>query len=362
MFLPMPLLRALPGPPGGGDGRRRRRGLDVPGERDPRRRRPFITSMFNYAGGVGARATSRGCATAYPTGVAAVPIEVVESSAPLGSCARSCARVGWSGFRGGGLGQVIEFTVDNEPPWTLNAVTSRLAHPPRACSAAAPARPVVPGQRGAGPHPKAHRAALGRPRTPRAARWRRLRRRERVRPRDDRRRSPDAGASRRRVSRRHLPRVRRRRGDVTTWTYGEFDTLVARVAGGLAPTWCRARVVRCTSCSPTPRRSSQPGSRPPSSVPGSSERPAVDRTQLAGHVSRTSPAIGVCGADRAATSTPAPVGTNSSTVDEADSALAALCGTPSIGATPRPARDRAAVMFTSGTTSAPKGVVVTQAN
>ena len=46
--------------------------------------RPFITAMFTYAGGVGARATKPGLsACSYPTGVAAVPVEVVEASAPI---------------------------------------------------------------------------------------------------------------------------------------------------------------------------------------------------------------------------------------------------------------------------------------
>ena len=41
-------------------------------------RSPFITAMFTYAGGVGARATKSGLdACSYPTGVSAVPIEVV---------------------------------------------------------------------------------------------------------------------------------------------------------------------------------------------------------------------------------------------------------------------------------------------
>jgi len=94
--------------------------------------RPFITSMFNYAGGVGARAHKEGLsATAYPTGVAAVPIEVVESTAPL-VFRRKELRPGSAGAGAtvGGLGQVIEFSVDNGRAWTLNAVTSRLAHPP----------------------------------------------------------------------------------------------------------------------------------------------------------------------------------------------------------------------------------------
>jgi N-methylhydantoinase B len=94
--------------------------------------RPFITAMFTYAGGVGARASKPGLsATSYPTGVAAVPIEVVEASAPV-RFLRKSLRTG-SGGKGaqiGGLGQTIEFTVDTERSWQLNAVTSRLAIAP----------------------------------------------------------------------------------------------------------------------------------------------------------------------------------------------------------------------------------------
>jgi N-methylhydantoinase B len=93
---------------------------------------PFITAMFTYAGGVGARAGKPGLdACSYPTGVAAVPIEVVEASAPI-RFHRKALRPG-SGGKGsqtGGLGQTIEFTVDTTRPWQLNAVTSRLAHAP----------------------------------------------------------------------------------------------------------------------------------------------------------------------------------------------------------------------------------------
>jgi N-methylhydantoinase B len=48
--------------------------------------------------------------------------------------------------QGGGLGQVIEFTVENGRDWTLNAVTSRLAHPPQGLfggAAGAPGRFLV---------------------------------------------------------------------------------------------------------------------------------------------------------------------------------------------------------------------------
>jgi N-methylhydantoinase B len=94
---------------------------------------PFITAMFTYAGGVGARATKPGLdACSYPTGVAAVPIEVVEASAPI-RFTRKALRPGsgGAGAQTGGLGQTIEFSVDTTRPWQLNAVTSRLAEPPQ---------------------------------------------------------------------------------------------------------------------------------------------------------------------------------------------------------------------------------------
>ncbi len=133
MFLPMPLLQALAQflPESViAEGAGAVWTCQVSGTRADGR--PFITSMFNYAGGVGARAHKQGLsATAYPTGVAAVPVEVVESSAPL-LFHRKELRQGSAGggAQEGGLGQVIEFSVDNGRDWTLNAVTSRLSHAP----------------------------------------------------------------------------------------------------------------------------------------------------------------------------------------------------------------------------------------
>jgi N-methylhydantoinase B len=93
---------------------------------------PFITAMFTYAGGVGARAAKPGLdACSYPTGVAAVPIEVVEASAPIRFSTKSLRTgSGGGGAQTGGLGQTIEFSVDTTRPWELNAVTSRLSHAP----------------------------------------------------------------------------------------------------------------------------------------------------------------------------------------------------------------------------------------
>ena len=94
---------------------------------------PFITAMFTYAGGVGARASKPGLdACSYPTGVSAVPIEVVEASAPV-RFTRKALRPGSEGpgAQPGGKGQTIEFSVDTSRPWLLNAVTSRLSDPPQ---------------------------------------------------------------------------------------------------------------------------------------------------------------------------------------------------------------------------------------
>ncbi len=93
---------------------------------------PFITAMFTYAGGVGARAAKPGLdACSYPTGVAAVPVEVVEASAPIRFARKELRRdSAGAGAQPGGRGQTIEFSVDTSRPWQLNAVTSRLAEAP----------------------------------------------------------------------------------------------------------------------------------------------------------------------------------------------------------------------------------------
>jgi N-methylhydantoinase B len=133
MFLPMPIMQALSQvlPEGVmAEGAGAVWTCQVSGTRADGR--PFITSMFNYAGGAGARARKPGLsATAYPTGVAAVPIEVVESTAPLIFLRKELRPVsGGEGVEPGGNGQIIEFTVENGRDWTLNAVTSRLEFPP----------------------------------------------------------------------------------------------------------------------------------------------------------------------------------------------------------------------------------------
>ena len=143
--------------------------------------RPFITAMFTYAGGVGARASKPGLsACSYPTGVAAVPIEVVEASAPIRFLRKELRPgSGGAGAQIGGLGQTIEFTVDTD-----RAVAAQRRHVAaratrrRASSAARPARPARSRVNGEPvTHAGARHAAARRRRAPRPARRRRLRRR-----------------------------------------------------------------------------------------------------------------------------------------------------------------------------------------
>ena len=89
---------------------------------------PFTSSMFNCSGGMGARKTKTGLgATCYPTGIAAVPLEVLESTIPIQFTRRELLPgSGGDGHMAGGDGQIVSFHLRTEAPWLLNAVPSRL--------------------------------------------------------------------------------------------------------------------------------------------------------------------------------------------------------------------------------------------
>lgn len=91
---------------------------------------PFISSMFNYSGGMGARANKQGLsATCYPTGVSAVPVEVLEASIPIEfTCKELVAGTGGNGRQRGGDGQRVGFRMRTGREWLLNAIPSRLHH------------------------------------------------------------------------------------------------------------------------------------------------------------------------------------------------------------------------------------------
>ena len=102
--------------------------------------RAFTSSMFNYSGGMGARATKRGPdATCYPTGVAAVPVEILEAAMPIVFDRKELRPgSGGAGRAAGGDGQIIQFHLRTAHPWTLNAVPSRLDRGPEGLAGGAP--------------------------------------------------------------------------------------------------------------------------------------------------------------------------------------------------------------------------------
>jgi N-methylhydantoinase B len=93
---------------------------------------PFTSSMFNYSGGMGARAHKPGpSATCYPTGVAAVPIEILEAVIPIIFDRKELRPgSGGAGSSRGGDGQIIQFRMLTSEPWLLNAVASRVEQGP----------------------------------------------------------------------------------------------------------------------------------------------------------------------------------------------------------------------------------------
>jgi carnitine-CoA ligase len=150
------------------------------------------------------------------------------------------------------------------------------------------------------------------------------------------------------------------------WTYAEFDLLVSRTAGKLSTLGVRrGDAVHCALRN-SPAfvlvwlASAQLGAWMVSSDPASS------RTDLASQFSRTQPQVGVCATDRAAAYREASQGFRHTLIEVDEDFRDTTDGSPLLGrtapSTPVAAHERLALMFTSGTTSTPKGVVLTQAN
>lgn len=157
--------------------------------------------------------------------------------------------------------------------------------------------------------------------------------------------------------------------DTVTWTYREFGAVVDEVSAAL-----RERGVRygssihlaLTSCPAFVAVWLAAATMGAWVVPSD---PKASAEELAGHLRRTRPRVGVCSTRRqdvyaAAVDALAPdERPDVVAIDESDVVFALLRSSHSTVVEFRPAaRDRLAVMFTSGTTSAPKGVVLTQAN
>jgi N-methylhydantoinase B len=104
--------------------------------------RPFSFTWF-ASGGTGARATKDGLsATAFPSGIAGVQVEVIETLAPIVFGRRELrADSGGPGRQRGGLGQTMEFTVATGRPFHLSGLYERLAHPALGLAGGGPGAP-----------------------------------------------------------------------------------------------------------------------------------------------------------------------------------------------------------------------------
>ncbi len=91
---------------------------------------PFTFSLFQ-CGGTGARATKDGLSTTgFPSGVAGVPTEIVESVTPLVQHLREVrVNSGGPGTYRGGLGQWTEFGYRGDTSWGVSALVDRTHYP-----------------------------------------------------------------------------------------------------------------------------------------------------------------------------------------------------------------------------------------
>jgi N-methylhydantoinase B len=96
-----------------------------------RRSSETFETVFMTSGGTGARRQQDGLsATAFPSGVKAMPVEVIEAGAPIVIWRKELrADSGGAGRQRGGVGQIVEVGSRNGRPLQVLAMFERVAHP-----------------------------------------------------------------------------------------------------------------------------------------------------------------------------------------------------------------------------------------
>ncbi|HYB74434.1 MAG TPA: hydantoinase B/oxoprolinase family protein [Candidatus Sulfotelmatobacter sp.] len=109
---------------------------------NPRTDRPFSYVWFS-AGGAGALAVRDGLsATAFPSGIAGVPAEVIETLSPVVLKRRELRQdSGGAGRFRGGLGQVMELAVRTDRPFVFSGLYERIQFPAPGLLGGAPGAP-----------------------------------------------------------------------------------------------------------------------------------------------------------------------------------------------------------------------------
>ncbi len=103
---------------------------------------PFEILFFN-SGGTGARAARDGLsATAFPSGIRSIPVEICETDAPIVIWTKELLPdSGGAGRQRGGLGQRVEVGTINGAPFQVFGIFDRVRHPARGRDGGADGRP-----------------------------------------------------------------------------------------------------------------------------------------------------------------------------------------------------------------------------